>query len=138
MWGWLPDLYPVSPATVFFLPTVFFYQLQWAPHGMESPLSGTCEAGWRASGMVGLLSGTCEAGWRASSLVGSGSAGCGSATNGTPGTVRRGVWRPRRGRRGSSSPPCCPVGDPGRLEAAGVVDFSLQVIRLADGQPAKS
>ena len=98
---------------------------------MEVPLSGMCEAGWRAAGLVGSLSGTCEAGWRASSLVGSGSAGCGAATNGTPDTARR-------GRHGSSSPPRCLVGYPGRLEAAGVVDFSSQVIRLADGQPVKS
>ena len=32
----------------------------------------------------------------------------------------RGVWRPRRGRRGRSTPPCRLVGDPGRLVAAGV------------------
>ena len=88
--GRLPDPDPAGPATVFFLPTVPFYQLQWAPLGMEAPLSGTPEAGWRASSPVGWLSETCEAGWRASSLVGSGCGGCGSATNSTPGTVRRG------------------------------------------------
>ena len=60
--GRLPDPDPAGPATVFFLPTVFFHQVEWTPHGMEAPLSGTCEAGWRASG-----------------LVGSSPAGCGSA-----------------------------------------------------------
>ena len=106
--GRLPDPDPASPAPVFFLPTVSFHQLQWAPLDMEAPLSGTpearwrasslvgllsetCEAGWRAPGLVGSLSGTCETGWRASSLVGSGYGG--SATNDTPGTVRRGGRR---------------------------------------------
>ena len=79
---------PTSPATVFFLPTVPFHQLQWAPLGMEAPLSGTLEAGWRASSPVGWLSEPCEAGWRASSLVGSGCDGYGSATNSTPDTMR--------------------------------------------------
>ena len=94
--GRLPDPDPASPATVFFLPTVSFHQLQWAPQsgtpdagwrvsGPVGWLSETCEAGWRASSLVGWLSETCEAGWRASSLVGCGRYG--SASNSTPGAV---------------------------------------------------
>ena len=60
--GRLADPDPASPATVFFLPTMSFHQLQWALLGMEAPLSGTPEAGWRAFGPVGWLSETCEAG----------------------------------------------------------------------------
>ena len=110
--GRLPASDPASPATVFFLPTTPFHQLQWAPLGRVAPLSGTpeagwrasglvgwlsetCEAGWRASSLVGWLSETCEAGWRASSLVGSGCSGGGSASDGTPSAVRRGDrWLP--------------------------------------------
>ena len=75
--GRLPDPDPASPATVFFLTTVSFYQLQWAPLDMEGPLSGTPEAGWRVSSLVSWLSKTCEAGWRASSLSASAAAGVG-------------------------------------------------------------
>ena len=56
--GRLLDPNPPGPATVFFLPTMFFHHAQWVPHGMEVPLSGTCEAGWRASSSVG----SCPAG----------------------------------------------------------------------------
>ena len=96
--GRLPDPGPASPDTVFFLPTVSFHQLQWAPlsgtpeagwraFGLVGWLSETCEAGWRASSLVGWLSETCEAGWRASSLVVPGCGGYGSASHSTPGTV---------------------------------------------------
>ena len=68
--GRLLDPDPASPAIVFFLPTMPFHRLQWAPLGRVAPLSGTPEARWRTSGLVGWLSVTCEAGWRTSSLVG--------------------------------------------------------------------
>ena len=71
------------------------------------------------------MSGTCEAGWRASSPVGSSPAGCGSALqHHAPhcGDVESGGCDV-----GREAPPCCLVGDSGRLAATGV-----ELVRLKD------